>query len=321
MSRYIWHRILMLIPVLIGVVVVVFTINYFSTVSPAIALLGGNATPENIVAKEHELGLDRPYFVQLGSYFWGLISRGDLGTSYTYNVSVWSLVAPRIKVTFIIGFFGTLFSVVIGVPLGMLAAIKQNTLWDYSATTLAVVMAAFPPFWLCLLLMLFFSVKLGWLPISGIKTWKGYILPIIASGVVPVGMTMRMTRSSILEVIRQDYIRTARAKGVKEKTVIWKHVMKNALIPVVTVVGMSLGFSLTGSIICETIFNVPGLGLLMNTSISQRDFITTQSCVLIAAFIVSSMTLITDIVYAFVDPRIKAQYRSYGKRHVKGERT
>lgn len=313
MTKYILKRILMMIPVLIGVVIIIFTINYFSAVSPAVLLCGPNATAEELAAKEAELGLDRPYLVQIGTYFWNIVTKGSLGQSYVYKQPVLDMILLRLPITIKIGFFAALLSAVIGIPLGILAAVKQNSIFDYVSTVLSVILSAMPAFFLCLILMLFFSVRLKWLPVQGIESWKGYILPIVATGVMPIAMTTRMTRSSMLEVIRQDYVRTARAKGVPERAIIWKHTLKNALIPIITVVGMNLGLSMTGSVLCETIFNIPGLGLLMNSSISQRDFITTQGCVLICAFIISGMNLLTDLCYAFVDPRIKAQYKSAKK--------
>ncbi len=310
MGKYFLRRLVMMIPILIGVVVVVFTINYFSGISPASVILGSRATNEQIIEKEIELGLDDPYLVQLGRYFWNIISKGSLGESYIYKTPVLSMILTRLPKTLLIGVFSATLSVLIGIPLGILAAVKQNSPLDYGATFLSILCGAIPAFCLCLILQLVFSVHLGWLPVSGVKTWKGYILPIVACGILPVAMTMRMTRSAMLETIRQDYIRTARAKGVSERTVIWTHALKNALIPIVTVVGMNYALAMTGSIIAETIFNIPGMGLLMNNSISTRDYITTQGCVMVAAFIISFMTLLTDMVYALIDPRIKAQYTS-----------
>ena len=317
MIKYVLKRLFMMIPVLIGVVIIVFTINYFSTVSPAVILAGANASAEDIAVKNAELGLDRPYLVQIGSYFYDMVFHTSLGTSYIYKQPVLSMIATRMPYTLRIGVIAAAISAVIGVSLGILGAVKQNSACDYISTILSIVCAALPPFLVCLGLMLIFSVKLRVLPIQGVQSWKGYILPIIATGLSPVAMTARMTRSSMLEVIRQDYIRAARAKGIPEQVVIWNHTLKNALIPILTVVGMNFGLSMTGSVICETIFNIPGLGLLMSSSISQRDFITTQGCVLICAFIVCLMNLLTDLCYAFVDPRIKAQYG--GKRKTKAK--
>lgn len=314
MTRYVLRRILMLIPVLVGVVVLVFTINYFSDSSPVYSLVGSNATQEDFDRVSHELGLDRPYFVQLGEYFWNLITKGDFGTSYIQKRPVIELVKSRFPVTAIIGLAAAILSTLIGIPLGILAAVKQNTAYDYSSTIFAVICAALPSFWVCLILMLIFSVTLGWTPVTGVDTWQGYVLPIIATALMPIALTMRMTRSSMLEVIRQDYVRTARAKGLSEKKVLWEHTLQNAMIPVMTVIGMNIGMSLTGSVIAETIFNIPGLGLLMSSSITQKDFIVTQSCVLICALIVSVMNLLTDIAYAIVDPRVKAEYTNSVKR-------
>lgn len=316
MIKYVIKRILMMIPVLIGVVIIVFTINYFSTVSPAVILAGANASEEDIAEINAELGLDQPYLVQIGTYFYNLVFHGSLGTSYIYKQPVLNMIATRLPYTLKIGIFAAILSAAIGVSLGILGAVKQNSAYDYISTVLSIICAALPPFLVCLWLMLIFSVRLGWLPIQGIQGWTSYILPIIATALSPVAMTARMTRSSMLEVIRQDYIRAARAKGVPERMVIWKHTLQNALVPILTVVGMNFGLSMTGSVICETIFNIPGLGLLMSSSISQRDFITTQGCVLICAFIVCVMNLLTDLCYAFVDPRIKAQYRSKGKKRL-----
>lgn len=313
MGRYFLKRLLMMIPILIGVVVVVFTINYFSSVSPATVILGSMATEEQILAKEAELGLNDPYFVQLGRYFWDIISKGSLGQSYIYKTEVLDMIATRLPKTLIIGFFAATLSVLIGVPLGIFAAVKQNSIFDYAATFLAILCGAVPAFVMCLLLQVVFGVNLKLLPVSGVKEWTGFILPIVSCGIMPVAMTCRMTRSSMLETIRQDYIRTARAKGLPEKTVIWKHALKNALIPIITVVGMNYALAMTGSIIAETIFNIPGMGSLMNSSISTKDYITTQGCVMVAAFIISFVTLLTDMVYALIDPRIKAQYIARSK--------
>lgn len=314
MLRYIIKRVLLLIPVLVGVVVLVFSFNYFSDASPVYSLVSSNATEEDIARVTHELGLDRPYMVQLGEYFKNLITKGDFGTSYIQKQPVWNLVRDRFPVTATIGLSAAILSTLIGIPLGIIASVKQNTFFDYISTFIAVVLAALPAFWVCMILMLIFSVTLQWTPVTGVATWKGYILPIVSTALMPIAMTMRMTRSSMLEVIRQDYVRTARAKGLPEKVVLWRHTLQNAMIPVMTVVGMNIGLSLTGSVISETIFNISGLGLLMSQSISQKDFILTQSCVLICAFIVSVMNLLTDIAYAVVDPRICAEYTTAGKR-------
>ena len=308
MLRYVIKRILTLIPIILGVVVIVFTINYFTTGSPAQVMLGAAATPENVAALEHELGLDRPYFVQLGNYLWKLVTQFDMGTSYIWKRPVTEMIFERIGVTLALGLLGVVFSLVIGIPIGVLSSTKQYSIFDYTATTFAVVLAAVPSFWLALMLILFFSVKLNWLPISGLGTWKHWVLPVISIGAFPVAMITRMTRSSMLEVIRQDYIRTARAKGLPERKVIYGHALQNGIIPVVTAVGITAGLAMTGTIIVETIFNIPGIGTLMNSAISKYDYILTQGIALVCALIICGTNLITDIAYAILDPRIKAMY-------------
>jgi peptide/nickel transport system permease protein len=210
-------------------------------------------------------------------------------------------------------------SVIIGIPLGLLAALKQNTFIDYFTTSFAILLNAMPGFLVGVVLMLVFAVQLRWFPVSGADSWKSFVLPIIAAGVGPITQNARMTRSSVLEVIRQDYVRTARAKGVSEKTVVWRHVMKNALIPIITLIGASLGTCVAGSVVVEIIFNIPGMGMLIKSSIGSQDYITVQGCVLICALVVTLMNLLTDLAYAAVDPRIKAQYTAGSRKQKKAE--
>ncbi len=313
MFRYIIKRVLMIIPILLGVLVVVFTINYFSAGSPAFTYLGSKATPENMAALEHEWGLDRPYIVQLLDYIWGILSKGSLGISYVYQRSVTELIAAKIRPTIIVGLLGASLSLIIGISLGILAATHQKSVFDYGSTFLAILLNALPNFWVAMLLIIVFGLKLGWLPLSGLGSWQHYVMPILAVSLGPIALVTRMTRSSMLEVIRQDYIRTARSKGISEHAVIWRHALKNALIPVVTVAGLIMGSSVTGTVIIETVFSIPGLGLLIASSISSKDYNTAQGCVLVCAVIISLFTLLTDIVYALIDPRIKAQYENQSK--------
>ena len=308
MLRYTFHRILQLIPVLIGVVVIVFTINYFSEVSPANVICGENATPEVIAAKEAELGLDKPYLVQIGTYFYNLVFKADMGISYTKSVPVSQLISERIATSAIIGLLGAVVAILIGIPLGMLGALKQNSIWDYLSTTVSIICTAIPGFWLALLLMLLFSVELKWTPVTGVATWQGYINPIICSAFPGVALLARMTRASILENINKDFVKTARAKGLHERDVVWKHIIRNSLIPVVTVIGSMLGHCITNGVVSETIYNISGVGSLMNSSITGKDYITTQGCVLVCAFMIAAGNMLTDLFYAVVDPRIKAQY-------------
>ena len=314
MTKYIIRRLLMIIPVLLGAVIIVFTINFFITTDPAMIKLGLNAKDEVKLAEtREEMGLNRPFIVQLGDYVWKLC-HGDFGNSYVYSKSVWELLSSRIPNTLKLGIGAMIISICIGIPLGLVAALHQNSAIDYATTTFAVIMNAMPGFLVAVILMLVFALKLGWFPPSGADGWKSFVLPIIAAGIGPITQDARMTRSSVLEVIRQDYVRTARAKGIAEKQVISRHVLKNALIPILTMVGSGLGSCLAGSILVEMIFNIPGMGMLINSSIMSKDFITVQGCVVVCAVVVALANLLTDLAYAFVDPRIMAQYTGGNKR-------
>ena len=314
MTKYIIRRLLMIIPVLLGAVIIVFTINFFSTTDPAMIKLGLNAKDEVKLAEtREEMGLNRPYIVQLGDYVWKLC-HGDFGNSYVYSKSVWELLSSRIPNTLKLGIGAMIISICIGIPLGLVAALHQNSAIDYATTTFAVIMNAMPGFLVAVILMLVFALKLGWFPPSGADGWKSFVLPIIAAGIGPITQDARMTRSSVLEVIRQDYVRTARAKGIAEEQVISRHVLKNARSPILTMVGSGLGSCLAGSILVEMIFNIPGMGMLINSSIMSKDFITVQGCVVVCAVVVALANLLTDLAYAFVDPRIMAQYTGGNKR-------
>ncbi len=317
MAKYIIRRLLLIIPVLLGAIIVVFTINYFSTTDPAMIKLGLSASdPVKLAAMREQMGLNRPYIVQLLDYIWGLC-RGDLGDSYVYAKTVWELLGGRIPNTLKLGLGAMVVSVCVGIPLGLAAALHQNSAIDYITTTFAVVMNAMPGFLVAVILMLVFSLKLGWFPVSGTESFKSFVLPVIAAGIGPITQNARMTRSSVLEVIRQDYVRTARAKGIEEGKVITRHVMKNSLIPILTMVGSGLGTCLAGSILVEMIFNIPGMGMLINSSIMAKDFITVQGCVVVCAVVVALANLLTDLAYAFVDPRIKAQYTAGSNKRKK----
>ena len=308
MAKYIARRLLMIIPVLLGAIIVVFTINYFSTTDPAMVKLGLSATdPEKLAAMRESMGLNRPYIVQLGEYLWNLL-HGNFGDSYVYSKTVWELISSRIPNTMKIGLGAMVISVCIGIPLGLVAALHQNSALDYATTAFAVFMNAMPGFLVAVLLMIVFGLKLQVLPTSGADTWQSFILPIIAAGIGPICQDARMTRTSVLEVIRQDHVRTARAKGIAEGKVITRHVLKNSLIPILTMVGSGLGTCLAGSILVEMIFNIPGMGMLINSSIMQKDFITVQGCVVVCAVVVALSPLLTDLAYAFVGARSWGEY-------------
>ncbi len=307
MIKFIWKRILMLIPVMLGVVLVVFTMMYFSPGSAEDYILGEMATEEDKAAFRQENGLDQPFWIQYFNYVRKALM-GDLGTSYKTKRPVTDEILTRFPTTFKLAFLSVVVSSILGLTTGIISAVKQYSIWDNVCRFIAMIGVSMPTFWLGLLLMLLFSVKLDWLPSAGFKTWKHWIMPALTLGLHSASSIMRMTRSNMLEAIRQDYIRTARAKGQKESVVIWRHALKNAAIPIVTIVGMQFGRMLGGSSITEMVFAIPGLGNLLVQSIKVKNAPQVQGGVLFLALTMSVANLIVDILYAFIDPRIRSQY-------------
>lgn len=297
-----------MIPVILGVLFIVFTINFFTPGDPVAALLGMNYTQEQYDAKEAELGLDKPFFVQFFSYLKGLVTEFDMGTSYQTKRPVFDELRDRFPTTLKLGILGVFITVIIGVPFGVISATNQYSVLDYGVTTVSLFFASMPNFWLALMLILLFSLKLGWLPATGLFDWKYWILPAASLGLSPIASITRITRSSMLEVIRQDYVRTARAKGLSRRVIIRRHALQNALIPVITVIGMQLGMIMGGSVVIEAIFAIPGIGSLLQTAINNRNYPVIQGCVLLLSLCICLMNLIVDLVYAAVDPRILSQY-------------
>ncbi len=304
MLKYISKRIIYLIPVLIGIVFLVFTIMYFSPGDPARLILGDRAPEEQVAALRHELGLDLPYYQQLFNYIKNAI-HGDFGNSYLLRMPVWDIIKLRFPLTLQLTTFTMLIAVLIGVPVGILSAVKQYSVIDAFSVVFALLMASIPGFWLGMLLMLLFSLNLGWLPSSGYEGLKWLILPSITLGFINCATIMRMTRSSMLEVVRQDFIRTARAKGATEKRVVFRHALKNAIIPVITVVGTAFGSSLGGAVVTETVFGLPGMGTQIITAIRQKDNPVVLASVIVIALAFSLVNLIVDILYTYIDPRIR----------------
>lgn len=302
---------------MLGVLIIVFTITYLTPGDPVITILGSGYTPEKYAAKAAELNLDKGYFGQLASYIWGIVTRLDFGKSFYTNLSITSEFARRFPTTAALGLSGVVIMIVLGLPLGIISAVKQYSPIDYSLTALALILAALPGFVLAILGLVLFGVKLRWLPITGLDNWKSWILPLATNALPCVAIIMRQTRTNMLEVIRQDYVRTARSKGLSEKTILWKHALKNCLIPIVTVIGGSVAMVLSGSIITENIFNIKGMGTYLYSGILARDYPIVNGCVLLIAFIVCCVNLFVDIAYAFIDPRIRAQYSNSGKKRKK----
>ncbi len=312
MLKYIIKRLLWMIPIMLGVIIIVFSLMYITPGDPATIMLGDSATPESKAALEKELGLDQPYIIQLFNYIKGVVQL-DLGTSYRTKQPVLDEILARLPNTLKLATLATILASLIGVITGIVSAVKQYTLADNIATGIALFGVSMPPFWLGLLLILIFSVNLDVLPSSGVQTWDCWILPTITLGTAVAGIIMRMTRSSMLDVIRQDYIRTARAKGQKELVVILKHEFRNALIPIITVIGVQFGTLMAGAVLCENIFSISGIGKLLVDSINNKDYPCVMGTVLVVAVLCTVINLLIDILYSFIDPRIKSMYKTKKK--------
>ena len=309
MLRYIFRRVLFLIPVLVGVAFCVFLLLYLTPGDPAKMVLGDLATEQAIQEFREKEGLNDPFWIRFGKYVYKAVVKGDIGRSYSSKSPVMDELLAAFPATIKLSGFAMLIAVIIGIPCGIISAIKQYSIFDTVTMIFAMIGLSMPVFWLGLLLILLFSVHLRWLPSSGFDSFKAMILPSFALSAQAISMVTRMTRSSMLEVIRADYIRTVRAKGQTERVVIWGHALHNALIPVVTIVGLQFGHLLCGAMLTESIFAVPGVGRLMVTSIMARDYPMVQGAVLFVATAFSFVNLFVDILYAYVDPRIKAQYK------------
>lgn len=317
MGRYIVKRLLWMIPIVLGVTVLVFTLMTFCPGDPAEIILGSSATEENLEAMRVELGLNDPYLVRLGTFLSDTFIHFDLGESWATGASIAASIAERLPRTLLLSIVMMVISFGIGIPLGVIAAINQNKIQDNLCMTLALVGISIPNFWLALLLVLLFSVKLGWFPAMGIGGLQYYILPALAGCTGGIAASARQTRSSMLDVIRADYITTARAKGVPERQVIIKHALKNGMIPIITVMGTHFGKMLGGTMIIETIFSIPGMGTLIINAVNGRDYPVVQIGAVFLAIAFSFCMLLVDLMYAAVDPRIKAKYSGKGRKKVK----
>ena len=308
MIKYIIKRILLLIPVILGVIFIVFVIMKMAPGDPVYALIGTNITPEQYAFKEHELGLDRPVLIQYLLYIKNIFLHLDLGTSYSDGRAVTTIILERFPVTLRLGLLGICLPIFLGIPFGVAAAVKHDSLLDRVVCIVSLIFASMPDFFSSVILMLFFALKLMWVPASGIATWKAWILPVIAVGMTPVAGVTRMTRSSMLDAIYKDYVRTARSKGLSSWKVITHHVLKNGIIPVMTDLGMQLGNIMAGAVVVETIFNIPGIGTMLSTAITSVNYPLVQGSVAFLSVFICGINLVIDILYAFIDPRIKAQY-------------
>lgn len=314
MIRYVFKRILMIIPVVLLVAVVIFTIMYFCPGDPATIILGTGASADEVEALRDQMGLNSPYIVQLGSFMYQTFIKLDLGTSYINGVSIASELASRFSVTLVLALSAMLIEIVIGMPLGILAATHRNGWVDQLCMLIALIGISVPSFWIGLQLLIIFSLKLGWLPAFGVSSWKGWILPIFVNSLRGLATMARQSRSSMLEVIRSDYISTARAKGLSERRILYRYALPNSLIPLIQTLGSSFGQSLGGTVIIENVFSIPGIGQFLVSAITNRDYAVIRSTVIVLSIAFSIAMLLVDVAFGFVDPRIKAQYQGRNKK-------
>ena len=314
MIKFVVKRLLAIIPMMLIIIFIVFALVSMSDVDPGRLKLGGEATEEEVHAYNEALGLYDPLIVRYGKYVFGIL-KGDFGTSYYYNEPVMSTVMGRWPNTIRLTLLSVGIAMVVGISLGVLSAVKQYSILDRIATVASMLLSAIPTFCMAALLVLTFSYKFKLVPASGITNgWKSWILPALTLGISYSAQFLRFARSTMLDTTRQDYIRTARAKGVSETATVWRHAFRNALLPLITITGMMLGGLLGGAVIMESVFVIPGLGTLVMNAINQYDMPMTMAAISMLAGMYMLIMLIVDILYAVVDPRIRARYAAVKKK-------
>lgn len=301
--KYALKRLLMLIPVIIAVTFVLFVILSFAPGDVARIILGDDATQEQVAALRHEMGLDQPLLVRYVNYMIDVL-HFDFGTSWISGYDILPEFARRLPYTLLVTTLSVLFAVGVGIPLGIASAIKQHSLLDYGSTFLVMLLASMPAFWLGTLCQILFCLTLRWLPVSGVGSWQHYILPSIILGASTLATMIRMSRTSMLDVIKMDYIRTARAKGASEQKILYHHAMRNSLIPVVTQIGISFAGGIGGAVVTENIFAIPGIGAMLINAVKGRDVPVVMGTIIFVTIIVGVINLIVDLICAVVDPRI-----------------
>lgn len=309
MYKYVLKRLLWVIPILLGVSLIVFAIMHYSPGDPATLILGESASPQAIAQLRSEMGLDQPFLIQYFKYIGNAFLKFDLGRSFVNNRPVITEIMTRFPNTMKLAGYSILLAAVVGIPLGVLAARKPYSAVDNGTMFVSLLGVSMPTFWQGLLLIIVFSLQLKWFPSTGFESWQQMVLPVITLASSSIGSIARITRSSMLDVMGQDFIRTAHAKGVSQRGVIYVHTLRNALLPVVTVIGLQFGALLGGAVLTETVFSINGLGTLMVNAIRQRDLIVVQGGVLFIAFIFTIVNLSVDILYGYIDPRIRSQYK------------
>ena len=311
MIKYIFKRLIMLIPVILVTSFLIYWAMSLTGGDPALMLAGDKATPEQVEQIREELGLNDPFPVRYANYMKGMLT-GDMGKSYVTKKDVFQTIMEKLPNTLALGGAAVLIAVVVSLPLGIYTAIHQNTWKDTAGMVFALFGTSMPNFWLGLMLIIIFALKLGLLPSGGKSGFSSIILPAVTVGFGLAALITRTTRSSMLDVLRQDYMTTARAKGCPEKRVIYTHGLKNALIPIITAIGLQMSLVITGSVLAETVFSWPGIGRLVYDSISKRDTPMVTGAIIMCSILMCIINLAVDLVYAFFDPRIKAQYSKKG---------
>ena len=313
MGKFILKRLLYMIPVLLGVAFLVFAILSLTPGDPGTIILGITSKPEDIASLNEQFGYNKPFLIRFFSYIKDIVLHFNLGVSYQTREPVINDIMAKFPNTLKLTIFSMSLSAIIGISFGIISAVKQYSALDHICVVTALVFACIPGFWLGLMLMMLFSLKLGWLPSYGAESLKNFILPTLTVSMTSAAGLLRLTRSAMLETIRQEYIRTAKAKGASKKRIIIKHALRNALMPVVTTLGTSFGASLGGAIIAETVFAMPGMGTLITTAIRQKDIPMVMGSTLFLAVLFSLIILLVDILYAVIDPRIMDKYKKGGK--------
>ena len=313
MTRYILKRLVLMIPMVLGISFIIFTIISVTPGDPVQLIMGADADPVLMDAKREEWGLNDNFLVRYAKYIGGVVT-GDLGTSYRTGNSVAGEIAQRLPKTMVIALGGIGLSVLVGVPLGLISAVKQYSFIDYFARVLAMLLTAIPAFWLGLMSLLYFCLKHRWLPATGGESAAGFILPVLVLAASATATQTRTTRSSVLEAIRQDYVKMARAKGVKESRVIFKHVLRNSILPVITIAGMNIGVQMGGTVVIENVFAISGMGNFLVNSVRVKDAPAIVGTLMVVATFIALMNLVVDLIYAVVDPRLKSQFTTTKKR-------
>jgi len=304
MGRFLARRLVLTIPVLLGVATLVFSLIHLIPGDPAQAMLGEAAPQSDVEELRRRLGLDKPLVEQYGVFLQGLV-KGDLGTSLRTGEPVTDQIVERMPATFELAAAAMFVAIAFSMPLGIIAAVRRGTAVDHAAMTVSLAGVSVPNFWLGPLLAIVFAVELGWLPVSGRGTWAHLVLPAISLGAALAAILARMTRATLLEELREQYVQAARARGVSRMRAILRHAFRNSLIPVVTLLGLQFGAVLTGAVITETIFAWPGIGRLLIQSIGFRDYPLVQGCILLIALTYVGVNLLTDVIYGVLDPRIR----------------